>query len=161
MFRNQEDKRGRLHIHCYVSVNIKTEYRLPVCHQVSTTGQRPSPTTLWYHSHASVLIGSPTAHRQGCYHSHTVLVLPANQFFRTRAQSFQGGAVVLVHPLVSILQQQADCCGGPVKLVYLQSLDHLPVPSCGQTPSVRVLIVIGVAESRFSGTGTSMLCCIS
>jgi hypothetical protein len=31
-----------------------------VCHQVSTTGQRPSPTTLWYHSHASGLIGSPT-----------------------------------------------------------------------------------------------------
>ena len=31
-----------------------------VCHQVSTIGQRPSPTTLWYHSQASGLIGSPT-----------------------------------------------------------------------------------------------------
>src|SRR3977135_2098532 len=31
-----------------------------VCHQVSTIGQRPSPTTRWYHSHASGLIGSPT-----------------------------------------------------------------------------------------------------
>ena len=31
-----------------------------VCHQVSTMGQRPSPTTRWYHSHASGLIGSPT-----------------------------------------------------------------------------------------------------
>ena len=31
-----------------------------VCHQVSTIGQRPSPTTRWYHSQASGLIGSPT-----------------------------------------------------------------------------------------------------
>src|SRR3984885_14838076 len=31
-----------------------------VCHQVSTTGQRPPPMTLWYHIHASGLIGSPT-----------------------------------------------------------------------------------------------------
>src|SRR5271154_7611129 len=31
-----------------------------VCHQVSTIGQRSSPTTRRYHSHASGLIGSPT-----------------------------------------------------------------------------------------------------
>jgi hypothetical protein len=31
-----------------------------VCHQVSTIGQRPSPTTRWYHCQASGLIGSPT-----------------------------------------------------------------------------------------------------
>ena len=31
-----------------------------VCHQVSTTGQRPPPMYLWYHIHASGLIGSPT-----------------------------------------------------------------------------------------------------
>ena len=31
-----------------------------VCHQVSTTGQRSSPTVRQYHSHASGLIGSPT-----------------------------------------------------------------------------------------------------
>ena len=31
-----------------------------VCHQVSTMGQRPSPTTRWYQSHTSGLIGSPT-----------------------------------------------------------------------------------------------------
>ena len=31
-----------------------------VCHQVSTIGQRPSPMTLKYHSHASGFIGSPT-----------------------------------------------------------------------------------------------------
>src|SRR5665647_3905312 len=31
-----------------------------VCHQVSTIGQRSSPTTWWYHSQASGLIGSPT-----------------------------------------------------------------------------------------------------
>src|ERR1700722_10800020 len=39
------------------------EIRMPpvsVCHQVSTIGQRSSPTTRWYHSHASGLIGSPT-----------------------------------------------------------------------------------------------------
>ena len=31
-----------------------------VCHQVSTIGQRLSPTTRWYQSQASGLIGSPT-----------------------------------------------------------------------------------------------------
>ena len=31
-----------------------------VCHQVSTIGHLPLPTTLLYHSHASGLIGSPT-----------------------------------------------------------------------------------------------------
>src|SRR5437660_5874925 len=31
-----------------------------VCHQVSTIGQRPPPMFLWYHIHASGLIGSPT-----------------------------------------------------------------------------------------------------
>src|SRR5699024_5120348 len=31
-----------------------------VCHQVSTTGHFSPPTCLWYHIHASGLIGSPT-----------------------------------------------------------------------------------------------------
>src|SRR6202050_5913005 len=31
-----------------------------VCHQVSTIGQRSAPMTVWYHSHALGLIGSPT-----------------------------------------------------------------------------------------------------
>ena len=41
----------------------KGAIRMPpvsVCHQVSATGQRPSPTTRQYHSQASGLIGSPT-----------------------------------------------------------------------------------------------------
>lgn len=52
--------------------------------------------------------------------------------WRTRAESFEAGAVVFVHPLVSVLEQQADRCGSPIKLVYLKSLDRLPVPSCEQ-----------------------------
>src|SRR5580692_10467005 len=31
-----------------------------VCHQVSTMGQREPPTVVWYHIHASGLMGSPT-----------------------------------------------------------------------------------------------------
>src|SRR5918996_6446406 len=31
-----------------------------VCHQVSTTGQRPPPMLVWYQTQASGLIGSPT-----------------------------------------------------------------------------------------------------
>lgn len=31
-----------------------------VCQNVSTTAQRPPPTTEWYHRHASGLMGSPT-----------------------------------------------------------------------------------------------------
>ncbi len=34
-----------------------------VCHQVSTIGQRPSPTTSWYQRQISGLIGSPTVPR--------------------------------------------------------------------------------------------------
>ena len=34
-----------------------------VCHQVSTTGQRPSPTTSWYQRQTSGLMGSPTVPR--------------------------------------------------------------------------------------------------
>lgn len=49
---------------------------------------------------------------------------------RTGAEGFQGGAVVLLHPLVSVLEQQANGRRGAVKLVYLQSLDRLPVPAC-------------------------------
>src|SRR5947199_412518 len=35
-----------------------------VCHHVSTIGQRPPPIVLWYHRHASGLIGSPTVPRR-------------------------------------------------------------------------------------------------
>lgn len=49
----------------WTCICVRVSSLLPVCHQVSTTGQRPSPTTLWYHSHASVLMGSPTAHTEG------------------------------------------------------------------------------------------------
>ncbi len=31
-----------------------------VCHQVSTIGQRSPPMMVWYHIHASGLMGSPT-----------------------------------------------------------------------------------------------------
>jgi len=34
-----------------------------VCHHVSTTAQRPSPTTSWYQRQTSGLIGSPTEPR--------------------------------------------------------------------------------------------------
>ena len=34
-----------------------------VCQYVSTTEHRCSPTTLWYHFHASGLMGSPTEPR--------------------------------------------------------------------------------------------------
>ena len=37
---------------------------LSVCHQVSTTAQRPSPTTSWYQIQTSGLIGSPTVPRR-------------------------------------------------------------------------------------------------
>ncbi len=35
-----------------------------VCHQVSTTGQRPPPMFCRYHTQASGLIGSPTVPRR-------------------------------------------------------------------------------------------------
>src|SRR3989442_5484835 len=35
-----------------------------VCHQVSTTGQRPPPMRAWYQIQASGLIGSPTVPRR-------------------------------------------------------------------------------------------------
>src|ERR1044071_1711044 len=46
-----------------------------VCHQVSTTGQRPAPTFSLYHIQASGLIGSPTdpssrREERSCFLSH-------------------------------------------------------------------------------------------
>src|ERR1700730_10273746 len=46
-----------------------------VCHQVSMTGQRPPPIVLWYHIHASGLIGSPTVpssrtEERSCFFTH-------------------------------------------------------------------------------------------
>ena len=47
-----------------------------VCHQVSTMGQRPPPTTLWYHVQASGLMGSPTLPKRrsddkSCFFTHS------------------------------------------------------------------------------------------
>src|SRR6266571_7130125 len=47
-----------------------------VCHQVSTIGQRPPPIFLWYHIHASGLIGSPTvpsrrSDERSCFATHS------------------------------------------------------------------------------------------
>src|ERR1041385_2099207 len=46
-----------------------------VCHHVSTIGQRRRPIFLWYHIHASGLIGSPTVPRRrsderSCFATH-------------------------------------------------------------------------------------------
>ena len=47
-----------------------------VCHQVSTMGQRPPPTTLWYQVQASGLMGSPTLPKRrsddrSCFFTHS------------------------------------------------------------------------------------------
>lgn len=39
---------------------ISIELTVSVCQKVSTTAHFPFPTTLWYHSQASGLMGSPT-----------------------------------------------------------------------------------------------------
>src|ERR1700752_2131865 len=46
-----------------------------VCHHVSTIGQRSLPMVLWYHIHASGLIGSPTVPskrrlERSCFNGH-------------------------------------------------------------------------------------------
>ena len=85
------------------------EIKIPpvsVCHQVSTMGQRPSPTTRWYQSHASGLIGSPTEPKQA----------------QGRAGSgFPHGRLALAH-------QGADGGGGGVEDLHLVLVDHLPEP---------------------------------
>src|SRR6185369_628506 len=47
-----------------------------VCHHVSTMGQRLPPIVLWYHIHASGLIGSPTvpnkrSEERSCFATHS------------------------------------------------------------------------------------------
>lgn len=59
------------------------------------------------------------------------LLVLQHQVSHTRAQSLKGGAVVFVHPLVSIFEKQADGGGGPVELVDLQPFHRFPVSSCG------------------------------
>ena len=82
------------------------EIRMPpvsVCHQVSTIGQRPLPTTSSYQFQASGLIGSPTEPRM-----------------RRRRE------VVLLHPLVALAHQRADGGGRGVEDVDLVLLADRP-----------------------------------
>ena len=74
-----------------------------VCHQVSTIGQRPSPTTRWYHSQASGLIGSPT-----------------------RAEQAQRLAAGPLHRLLALAHERADRRRRGVEDVDLVLVDHLP-----------------------------------
>ncbi len=74
-----------------------------VCHQVSTMGQRSSPTTRWYHSQASGLMGSPTEPRM-----------------RSDLRE------VCLHRLLAGAHQGADGGGGGVEDVDLVLVDHLP-----------------------------------
>ena len=76
-----------------------------VCHQVSTIGQRPSPTTRWYQSQASGLIGSPT--------------VPSSR---------SDLRLVLLHRLVALAHQRAQGGGGGVEDLDLVLVDHLPEP---------------------------------
>ncbi len=84
------------------------------------------------------LIGSYCAHNS-IYFKHHV--------WHTRAKSFEAGAVVLVHPMVSVLEQQADRRGSPIKLVYLKSLDRLPVPSCEQQNTPKLALHVTILKS--------------
>lgn len=48
----------------------------------------------------------------------------------TWSQGLQGWSVVFLHPLVSIIQQQAYSCRCSIKLIYFQPLYHFPVTAC-------------------------------
>lgn len=48
----------------------------------------------------------------------------------TRSQGLQGGSVIFLHPLVSIIQQQAYRCRCSIKLINFQPLYHFPVTTC-------------------------------
>lgn len=48
----------------------------------------------------------------------------------TWSQRLQGWSVVFLHPLVSIIQQQAYSCRCSIKLIYFQPLYHFPVTAC-------------------------------
>jgi hypothetical protein len=74
-----------------------------VCHQVSTMGQRPLPTTSLYQFQASGLIGSPTEPRS----------------FRLERSYF-------VDELVALAHQRADRGGGGVELVDGMLFADLP-----------------------------------
>ena len=73
-----------------------------VCHQVSTTGQRRSPTTPWYHSQASGLIGSPTVPRTRRLARDVArdkVVALAHQLANGRGRGVEDVDLVLVHDL--------------------------------------------------------------
>ncbi len=78
-----------------------------VCHQVSTIGQRRSPTTRWYHSQASGLIGSPT---EPSRRSEARLVFLHRRFARPhqRANGGRGGVEDVDLVLVDDVPETAD-----------------------------------------------------
>lgn len=48
----------------------------------------------------------------------------------TWTQNPQGRSVIFLHPLLSIIQQQAYRCRSSIKLINFQPLHHFPVTTC-------------------------------
>ena len=80
-----------------------------VCHQVSTTGQRPWPMFSWYQIHASGLIGSPTEPRsrsdeRSCFSGYAVP-------HRMNARIAVGAVYRIVARYVSTMDHQRSLSG--------------------------------------------------
>src|SRR5256712_14017104 len=80
-----------------------------VCHHVSTIGQRPPPIVLWYHRHASGLIGSPTVPRRrrlerACFLGHS-------SPHRMKARIAVGAVYKIVMPYDSMRSQNRSGFG--------------------------------------------------
>src|SRR5207249_11277132 len=80
-----------------------------VCHHVSTIGQRPPPMFLWYHIHASGLIGSPTvpsrrSDERSCFATHS---LPQ----RINARIAVGAVYRMLMRYSSMIFQKRSGCG--------------------------------------------------
>src|SRR3954465_801413 len=88
-----------------------------VCHQVSTTGQRPPPITFQYHAHALGLIGSPNPCRQP---------LPRGERVADAAEQSDRREGVLLGVLGAPLHRGADGGGRGVEDRHAVALADLP-----------------------------------
>lgn len=105
----------------------------------------PRPTSFWYHSQASWLMGSPTGRGQ------------EDQFRgrqdgdSTRSDDAEGGEVEFGGPVGAVLDEEADGRGRRVEVADAEALDHLPVPT---TPSTLHYPPEGGEEGRGEGRRT-------
>src|SRR6058998_3049119 len=105
-----------------------------VCHHVSTIGQRSPPIVLWYHRHASGLIGSPTVPRRrrlerSCFFGHS-----SPQRMKALAPFARGPYTMyewpVTHPMSAVHQNRSSSFRSKTYFIVVATPTRYPPVEC-------------------------------